>query len=141
MNEIQSSIKPGDRWIASQRVTLSRSSKGGEWATHVQNMHGERVKWGGRYYPADDKTGGEAGAYMRALRDYLGRCRDLGVNPQLNGEAAGAGAVGLGLVRPEIEGGEIGQWDVTVQAILRAQNNGVLDYLRGNLGSKERGQA
>lgn len=84
LRELKSSIKPGDKWVSDQRVTLKRSGKSGEWVTHHQNMTSGQEYWG-RYFTADEKTGGESGAYVRALKDYLNRCIDLGVKPLLSG--------------------------------------------------------
>lgn len=93
------------------RVTLRRSGKSGEWVTHRQRMgangeEGERF-WG-HYFISDASRGGEVGAYARALKDYVKRCGELGVNPA--GDAVPSPGVAVS--------GNLTQWDATLGKML-----------------------
>lgn len=71
---------PKTRFDAPARIQLRRSHARGEWVTHQQNMQSGAL-FSGNYFLPLAESGGEDGAYMRAFKDYVRRCEQLGVNP------------------------------------------------------------
>lgn len=102
MIELRSAIKLGDAFTVPLRVALHRSrGPAGEWVTHLQNTQ-DGSFFTGHYFRHDEKQGGELGAYRAALKDYLKRTGELGVDP-LPSEAVSA--IPAGIARPAVRQG------------------------------------
>lgn len=82
MNELKSAIKPGEGSTAPARIRLERLTAGGEWATWQENVT-SGARFLGHYFCVLAHLGGEEGAYKRALKNYVKRCHELGVEPRL----------------------------------------------------------
>lgn len=86
LRELQSEVATGDTFTVPQRIVLTRSNntgREGEWVTHREKV-GTGERFWGHYFMASESKGGEWGAYCRAQRDYVKRCKEIGVRANLD---------------------------------------------------------